>query len=164
MENLDRYNTAQDLGQLVGEIVKSLNRQFKKQFHEFAGGQALTVPQILLLHQLVVNGSSTISELAEHLNLANSTISGIVDRLERDGFVYRLKDEVDRRIVHVHLTEHAKRLRQQVPEFQKKFLLELMQGTSDQNLHEMLVSFTKFYKLIQRFEDKEESQTITDTR
>lgn len=156
MENHDRYKTAQDLGQMVGEIVKSLNRQFKKQFHKFAGGQALTVPQLLLLRHLVINGSSTISEIAENLNLANSTISGIVDRLERDGFVSRLKDEVDRRIVHVHITEHAKRLRQQVPEFQKKFLLELMQGTSDQDLQEMLIYFSKFYELIQRFEDKGE--------
>lgn len=152
----DRLNSADTLGRMLGEIVKALHRQFKKQFNEFAGGQALTVPQLFLLRQLVQSGPSSISDLAEKLNLANSTVSGIVDRLERDGFVSRTRDKVDRRIVYVHLTEHAERFKAQVPEFQKKFLTELLQGVDEVTLQDMLTSFGRLHDLIQRFEKNEQ--------
>ncbi|MHB1651948.1 MAG: MarR family winged helix-turn-helix transcriptional regulator [Desulfitobacteriaceae bacterium] len=146
---------AENLGQMLGEIVKALHHQFKKQFHEFTGGQELTVSQIFLLRSLVNRGPSSISDLAENLNLANSTVSGIVDRLERDGFVMRVRDKADRRIVYVQLTERAERLKEQVPQFHQMFLNDLLQGVDERTLYEMSSSFQILYDLIQRFEERE---------
>lgn len=151
----ERFNAAENLGIMLAEIVKSWHRQFKKQFNEFAGEQKLTVPQIFLLGHLVHNGPSSISDIAENLNLANSTISGIVDRLERDGFVRRVRDEVDRRIVYVQLTKHSERFKEQVPQFQKKFFKELLKGVDESTIQEMLISFGKLNELIRRFEETE---------
>lgn len=144
-----------DLGKMLREIVKALNQQFKKQFHQFAGGQELTVPQLFLLRHLVHFGPSSISDLAEHLSLANSTVSGIVDRLERDGFVRRTRDKVDRRLVYVHLTEHAESFRLQVSEFQNRFLMQLLDGVDENDLQDMLRSFRKLHDIIKGFEEKE---------
>ncbi len=152
MDN-NQLQVTDDLSQMLGEIVKSLNRLFRKQFHRFAGGQELTVPQIFLLKHLVHHGPTSISELAGNLNLANSTVSGIVDRLERDGYVLRVRDAVDRRIVFVQLTEHGERLRQQVPEFQQRFLRDLIRDLPEQDLAQMLTSFRKLNGLIQTFEE-----------
>lgn len=152
-----RTEISDDLGQMLSEIVKAIHRQFKKQFHQFAGGQELTVPQIFLLRILVKKGPTSISELAENLNLANSTVSGIVDRLERDGFVTRVRDEVDRRIVFVQLTERSERFKEQVPQFQQKFLNDLVEGVDDKTLKEINISFRKVYELIQRFEEKQDN-------
>ncbi|CAA7601826.1 MarR family [Acididesulfobacillus acetoxydans] len=153
---------AQDLGLVLGDILKAMHRQFKKEFNRFTGESELTVPQIFLLRTLVTKGSISISELAEHLNLANSTVSGIVDRLERDGFVTRVRDKEDRRIVYVELTEHAAHFREQVPRFNEKFLGELLRGVDDQTLREMASSFRQLSDLIKRFEDKDKDDKNTD--
>lgn len=151
---------AEDLGQMLGEIVKAMHRQFRKQFNRFTGEKELTVPQIFLLRTLVFKGSVSISELAEHLNLANSTVSGIVDRLERDGFVVRVRDKDDRRIVYVQLTEQAERFKEQVPQFSRKFLRELLQGVDEQTLREMSSSFRQLFELIKRFEDIDDKDRV----
>ncbi len=44
-------------------------------------------------------GSITAGELAERTGLTSGAITGVVDRLERAGFVRRLRDSVDRRRV-----------------------------------------------------------------
>lgn len=154
---LSRTEIAENLGLTLNEIVKALHRQFKKQFHEFMGGQELTVPQIFLLRELIKKGPASISNLAERLNLANSTVSGIVDRLERDGFVKRVRG-TDRRVVYVQLTERAESFKEQVPQFHQKFLNELLTGVDEKSLAEMYNSFKKVSDLILRFEDKDSNK------
>ncbi|MCR4318551.1 MAG: MarR family transcriptional regulator [Planctomycetes bacterium] len=70
----------------------------------------VTAPQMGLLKMLMKRGSMTHSELSESLYLTASTISGIVDRLEREGYVNRLRAEEDRRVVKVSLTDDGKAL------------------------------------------------------
>jgi DNA-binding MarR family transcriptional regulator len=59
-----------------------------------AGG--LTAPQVALLGALADRGSS-LKDLSARLGLAHSTVSGIVDRLQRRGLVRREPDARDRR-------------------------------------------------------------------
>lgn len=151
---LPKEEIAENLGLTLNEIVKALHRQFKKQFHEFMGGKELTVPQIFLLRDLVKKGPTSISDLAANLNLANSTVSGIVDRLERDGFVKRVRGS-DRRVVYVQLTERAACFKEQVPQFQQKFLNELLKGVDEESQAEMYASFKKIHDLILRFEERD---------
>jgi DNA-binding MarR family transcriptional regulator len=46
-----------------------------------------------------------LGELAEAQNLVPRTVTGLIDKLERDGLVSRVPDPVDRRSVHAHLTK-----------------------------------------------------------
>ncbi len=63
---------------------------------EFARGQ-LTGPQQLIMETLVRGKGLSLKELSKRVNLSHSTVSGIVDRLERRGFVRRKTDANDRR-------------------------------------------------------------------
>lgn len=153
IEDRSRQEITEDLAQMLGEIVKALHQQFRSQFRQFTGNLDLTVPQILLLKTLIFQGPSSISDLAERLNLANSTVSGIVDRLERDGFVIRVRDETDRRIVFVQLTDRAEQFKEQVPQFHQKFLNELLQGIEEAKLRQMADSFQTLYDAISGFGD-----------
>jgi DNA-binding MarR family transcriptional regulator len=46
-----------------------------------------------------------LGELAEAQNLVPRTVTGLIDKLERDGLVSRVPDPADRRSVHAHLTK-----------------------------------------------------------
>lgn len=55
-----------------------------------------------------------ISQLAQCTESTNSTVSGIVDRLERMGLVKRVRSEQDRRVIYVALTESSRAMERAV--------------------------------------------------
>lgn len=67
-----------------------------------------TLPQRIVMGQLVRHGDMSVKELSQKVGLSHSTISGIVDRLERKGLVKRSRDQQDRRITKVTITDSAK--------------------------------------------------------
>ena len=60
---------------------------------------AVTLPQLLCLHALAEQEDMTLMALSRTVNLSNSTVNGIVDRLEAKGLLTRKRDEEDRRRV-----------------------------------------------------------------
>lgn len=49
-------------------------------------------------------------EIAAHLGVENSTISGILERMENKGMIRRMIDSSDRRFIHIELTDLSKSL------------------------------------------------------
>ena len=45
----------------------------------------------------------------------NSTVTGIIDRMEREGLVERRRSEDDRRVIHITLTKKGQRLAGEIP-------------------------------------------------
>ncbi|MGC4000400.1 MAG: MarR family transcriptional regulator [Anaeromyxobacter sp.] len=70
----------------------------------------LTPAQIHLLLWLGTDGPQAMGELARRVAVTEKTITGIVDRLERDGLVQRVRDPDDRRVVRVELAARGKEL------------------------------------------------------
>ena len=70
---------------------------------EFARG-GLTGPQRNAMQALVQSGTLSLKELSRHLGLAHSTVSGILDRLEKQGLVIREVDEGDRRLTRIRVS------------------------------------------------------------
>ncbi len=93
---------------LEKEILKEYllaTHEFSRQFREHYGKVNLTFPQALVLSFLETEGTVPISVLADLTGSANSTVSGVVDRLERMGLVRRRRSETDRRVIYVETTE-----------------------------------------------------------
>jgi MarR family transcriptional regulator, organic hydroperoxide resistance regulator len=55
---------------------------------------------------------TTVNDLARHMGVTPATMSLALDRLERKGYVARLRDNPDRRRVHVRLTAAGVRMRE----------------------------------------------------
>jgi MarR family transcriptional regulator, organic hydroperoxide resistance regulator len=55
---------------------------------------------------------TTVMDLAAHMGVTAATMSLAIDRLERKGYVVRLRDAKDRRRVHVRLTSAGVRVRE----------------------------------------------------
>jgi DNA-binding MarR family transcriptional regulator len=71
---------------------------------------ALTPPQIHALLWVGHDGPLTLGELARRVSVTEKTITGIVDRLERDGHLARVRDEGDRRVIRVTHTPSGEAL------------------------------------------------------
>jgi len=64
-----------------------------------------TIPQLEIISCLDRTKGLPLSEIAERLLVSGGNVTGIIDRLERDGYVYRMRDKADRRVVRALLTE-----------------------------------------------------------
>ena len=67
--------------------------------------------QASILDHLDEIDPTTVMDLAKHMGVTAATMSLAIDRLERKGYVVRLKDAKDRRRVHVRLTTAGVRVR-----------------------------------------------------
>jgi len=100
----------------VGRISRKLNKVTKESIASYG----LTTSQFFMLIALYEENGILISKLAEKVALDRSTLTGLVDRLERDGLVKRTNDPNDRRAIKVYLTDKAEELRHDLLEIYHK--------------------------------------------
>ena len=80
----------------------------------------LTPPQFYVLATIGYAGELPFGEIGAKMMVTVSNLTGIVDRLEEKKLVLRKRDENDRRVVHVVLTEKgAKLYKNTIPRFEK---------------------------------------------
>lgn len=87
-----------------------LNRVSRKITKEYRGEIAsfgLTHGQFFMLVAILEDDGLPPSQLADKVDLDRATTTGLLDRLERDGWVERRSDSRDRRAYRIHLTRKA---------------------------------------------------------
>jgi DNA-binding MarR family transcriptional regulator len=77
-----------------------------------ASRRLLSRHQASILDHLDEIDPTTVNDLARHMGVTAATMSLAIDRLERKGYVARLRDHADRRRVHVRLTAGGVRIRE----------------------------------------------------
>lgn len=95
-----------DLRYIAG-IVKQKGRKILKNY-------AITTPQFVALQWLLEDGDLTIGELSNKINLAFSTTTDLIDRMEKNELVVRKRDTKDRRVVRIHLLSKGKEIIREV--------------------------------------------------
>jgi len=88
------------------KIIRATDQNSKK-LNQQTG---LTIPQTLLMKAIAENPGATLGYLTESISLSQATVSMILDRLEERKLVARQRNQHDKRIVNVALTEAGKTL------------------------------------------------------
>src|ERR687885_38939 len=81
----------------VANTVRALRRLMLRSFEPDIAQSGLTAPQINTMRELAREDGLSLKELSRRMELSHSTVSGIVDRLERNGLVRRTPNPEDRR-------------------------------------------------------------------
>jgi DNA-binding MarR family transcriptional regulator len=74
----------------------------------------ITPGQMMLLYTLFKGDGIAITELGKKIFLDNSTLTGLIDRLEKLGLVYRAATPEDRRCYCIFLTDKARGLEKDI--------------------------------------------------
>ena len=91
---------------------------------------AITPPQFFTLGVLEREQGLPIGTLAQHLALDASVATGIIKRLEQQGLVARVHDQIDYRLVRLHLTAEGQELFQSLSSVATAFNQRLLQEFS----------------------------------
>ncbi len=84
-----------------------ISRQMAKVYRDRLTQYGISQPQFFLLIALYEEDNILIIRLAEKVALDKSTLTGILDRLERDGLVKRVSRKENRRSLYICLTTKA---------------------------------------------------------
>lgn len=144
MNDINRsYEILRTLKRVKGAIKQNIENEFK----EFK----LTGPQGMLIGILTKFGEMKISDLSEKMGISNSTVSGIIDRLEIQGYIKRSRSTEDRRVVMVNLTKEFRE------ESKGKFkaihdhMSSIINSATDEELDKVLTGLQTLEQLIRKF-------------
>ena len=124
---------------LLGRIRADIPRDTDELAPEWRDILALraTKGQIKMLRVLMTRQRCTMQELAEQLDVAPPTVTGMVKRLLTQGFVERVRDEQDWRVVQVLPTERGQRAVSLYEEFWRTNLQRLLVHLSREELTQL---------------------------
>ena len=94
---METSNDSAKVAKLFREVMHLFKQSMSKVFEDIG----ITAPQGMVIGILSKEKTLKITELSTKLSLSNSTVSGIVDRLEKQGMVKRKRSEQDKRVVYV---------------------------------------------------------------
>tara|TARA_B100000287_G_scaffold160601_1_gene151478 strand:+ start:312 stop:737 length:426 start_codon:yes stop_codon:yes gene_type:complete len=98
-------------GELISSFLIDLNRLFKNE----VSFEDISFSQVLALISIPGSGVE-MSTLSWDLALDNSTVTRLVDRLEKKNLVLRGKSQKDKRLVKVYLTKDGELLQNRIEE------------------------------------------------
>jgi DNA-binding MarR family transcriptional regulator len=101
-----------------------------------------TMPQTMIIYNLAQHGTMKISDLSEKMGLTNSTVSGIVDRLEDQGVVARQRSTTDRRVVYVEFTPEHKKRHEDMHDQVDQYFEEILSEIPSQEMESIINSFS----------------------
>ena len=113
MSPSSRENLSRSISQLMPSIIQGVHLGFLAK-------RSITHTQFFVLVAIHSNGRCPMSRLAANMHVSMPTISGIVDRLVKGGYVQRIEDPKDRRQVVVELSGKGRQL---IEQFQSAVML-----------------------------------------
>ncbi len=89
----------------------SVSRLLTKAYKPFLDKMGITYPQYLVMMVLWENDGTPVNQISEKLLLNTNTLSPLLKRMEKSGFIERNRSEEDERTVIIKLTEKGKHLK-----------------------------------------------------
>ena len=94
----------------LGKTVRRVSKSYRDEIAAFK----LTHGQFFVVVAIMEEEGLLPSELAEKTSQGRATITGLLDRLAKEGWVERRPDEIDRRSLRIYLTPYASQHREAI--------------------------------------------------
>lgn len=145
---LEEYNWVKNLNsQVLIAFLKTTNdiqSKYKKCFQQYN----LTEVQFNAL-VLIANQSEQgipLVQLSQRMLVSKANITGLIDRLERDGLVYRSNDKNDRRVTKAYLTEEGTKIFNEALEGYRQLTDELFSVLTPEEKSSLILLMEKLSK------------------
>ena len=118
----------------MGYITENAMKQISESFGRRIKENGITRIQWIALYYIQCKGPISQRNLSRSLNVKDSSVGRLLDRLERDGQIIRKQKETDRRITIVSLTDEGDQLITSLLPLGDKFNEDLNEGISDEEM------------------------------
>jgi|SRR6056297_3349173 len=141
----------------IRKIVRSINLE-SKQIQKKYG---ISIPQLLCLQFLHESGNfqATHKAITRYLELNSSTVTGIINRLQKKGFVARLPKQQDKRTTYISLTSAGEQMLKNSPQLLHTRLSDKLDNISAESIEVISDSLDKIISLLE-IQDMEASPVL----
>ena len=136
---------------VITDIVKSIRRLVRAEYldsQKMSKQYGLTGPQSLVLRLLIKKGALSSADLSRQMYVTPSNITGIIDRLEKKGLVERIRQQSDRRVALITLTQSGQKLGKTIPDPIEKKIVNQLSDLEPENLQILVMTMNQILNLI----------------
>lgn len=117
----------------------------KQKGREILNSYTITPPQFIALQWLFEHGDMTIGDLSNKMYLAFSTTTDLVDRMEKNELVVRIREEQDRRVVRIKLLQEGERIIEEVIKKRQDYLENVLANFSEEEAAQFSLLLEKLH-------------------
>ena len=116
------------------EKYAAMNRRLKRYFDSFFADSPITSIQGLVLDYLFRNRQTDVfqKDLEEYLRIKSSSVTSILDNLEKNGYLRREADDYDGRLKKLAITEKAYAIEEDIVERVNGYMYTLFRGIPEE--------------------------------
>ena len=134
-----------NLEQILNSILHS-SEILEEEMKQESDLKNLTSRQLNCIELIKSMQNPSLTELAEKMKIAKASISVMIDRLEKNKYIYKVSSDNDRRTVHVHLTEEGEKAASLHSELHKRISLLLTEEMTESEKEILIVLLNKSIK------------------
>jgi DNA-binding MarR family transcriptional regulator len=139
----------------VLEATLYLYTESRRLTKELARSVDLTGPQLTVLKMLEGLGDLSLSELSERIRAQNSTVTGIIDRMEQAGLVARVRSTEDRRVFKIKLTDRGAKIARSIAVEPMEVFRGALESLSPGEVRDLLRILTKIARRVQSIVERD---------
>lgn len=133
----------------IEKYLRKVDYIIRKKGREILFDFDITVPQFSALQILIHNETLTIGELSRKMALASSTITDLIDRMEKTELVVRKRDEKDKRVVKVEALPKGHDILEKVLVKRKEFLGSKLIGFEKEEKYNLNIGLKHLYEAME---------------
>lgn len=136
-QTLTSSQCAAEIMAVIPAMTRFLRAEIRHQ-----GEPQLSLSQLRVLYFLQRKSHSSLSEVADYLDVTRPTMSGIVERLVQRGLVHRMEDPDERRRIALSLTAAGSTEMERVYGATLASVASRLEGLSDEQLHQVMAGLS----------------------
>lgn len=126
---------------MVKEMCYKLNKSsmlYKRLMSKHLERLNITYAQLMVLRVVDQEPGITAKEILMQMDTDKATLSGVISRLERDNYIYRVSNEKDGRVRNIYVSEGSERLCEEVSIIEEACMKDLIHGIADEDTEKFL--------------------------
>ena len=132
------------LGMLISQVDRLCTKRFVQNSHKF--GLDISQDQWMVLGPIWKNAGISQKDISEYCGKDKTSVTKIIDTLEKKNILVRVPDQLDNRVKRVVLSNKGKELFLNVMPVIEQTRDELRSGISDKEIDSLKTVLTKLYK------------------
>ncbi len=139
----------------LNKIMPVIGREFfRRNANELSQGK-ITLPQLLILDFLNENGPSRMTDLAHFIKVSTAAMTGIIERLVRHGYAFRVYEPRDRRIIRIRLNPKGSDLIKKINRQKRETVIHIFGRISESERQDYLRILMRIKDILTTEEQKQ---------
>lgn len=125
--------TLPDFADKLNEVMPVLMREFARMQPAEVYKGKVTLPQIIILQHLIPQEPVRMTDIANFMKVSTAAATGIIERLVKSGYVARVFDQKDRRIIKIEITPKGLALMKKLAHDRRNMVIKIFSRISEED-------------------------------